>query len=1307
MNTAEPTDHRNGRIITFYSFKGGVGRTMALANVAWILASTGRRVLTVDWDLESPGLHRYFAPFLVDRNLRDSHGVIDAVRDFARSGTNPGQALGVRELHPDDVLSAAQIRRYASSLVRYDFPGGGSIDFVPPGRQDRAYSHAVSTFNWDDFYERFDGAAYLDALGEDMRRHYDVALLDSRTGLSDNAGICTVQLPDAVVTCFTMNNQSIDGAVAAANSIRHQRGDGVQIYPVPTRVEDGELSKLERSRNYARQRFEDFVRLLGHPDPDKYWGSVEIPYKVFYAYEETLATFGDRPELENSLLAAYQRLTSELVGEPIEFVAPPEPLRRGWLAEFEQRGTAESAPLLIAYAPRERIWAEWIASQLRQVGQRSILQDINSPAVLDKATRALVLLSRESVRVPQTRRFWQAATLRETPGPGRFLVPVRLEGFRVPAPFDDRETVDLFNITAGHAREALLGKLGLRDAALLVAPSSGGGPQPRFPDEPPRVWRAPARNSSFTGRDAVLELLRERLNASTAQTGPAVLQGFGGVGKTQIAMEYLHRFAADYDIVWWISADQPALVRTSLAELASELELPVVGSVAEQLQGVLEALRRGEPSGRWIIVFDNADDPNQIREFIPTGMGDVIITTPGQEWAREAWTIDVNVFERAESVELLSRRVDTLSPPDADAIADKLGDLPLAVEQAATWLATTAMTARSYLELLDEHLPRILNEPPPPGYPHPAANTWRLSQERLRESNPAAAYLLELFAFFAPEPIPTRLLNSPGMIDALVAFDPSLRDPLLHGSLIRDINRYGLARVDPAIPAIRIHRLVQSVVRSDLPEAIQTERRRQVQITLAAERRDDPERQENWQVYQTLRPHLEPAGSLDSDDPQVHALVIDMVRYLRARNDLLGSQELAQRAIDSWKPRLGDNHRSVLRIRSELATTLQALGRDSEGLTILEDIIPRLISTLGEKHPYTLVAQRGKAGHLRGLGRYRDAYRLDVDTLTEWRATHGEDHDQTLRAANNLAVSQRLVGNLQEALEIDEETLRRRDKVTGTTQPVTLGVATRYGRDLRDVGELERSLERLETTVNTAREVFGPDHRITLAAAKSLVVTWRRLGRLDEAHDLITTVNHGYERTMGQRHPDALACALEVACVRSARGDHDEARQLAEDVLSRYRELGGPDHPFTLAAANDLAIFQMRAGDFGAARPLIEDTAARFGTALGADHPYTLVCQMNLANAHFAAKEITEAFRLDQHCYQHLSARFKRDHPTVLAATTNLAIALRATGAQHEAATRLEEATQASIRILGLKHPNTIAVQEGTRINSDIEPAET
>jgi len=229
-----------GRIVTFYSFKGGTGRTMALANLAWLLASAGNRVLAVDWDLESPGLHRYFHPFLtIDKELRDTPGVIDLVREYAATTTRPGEHDEV-QLDQQEMERAADIQRFATSL-EYEFPGQGLIDLVPAGRQTPTYSEVVSTFDWDVLYRRLGGAPLLDALRSEMRRQYDYVLIDSRTGLSDTAGICTLQLPDVVVVCFTMSTQSIDGAVAVARSIRSQRREQVQVFPVPMRVEDGEL----------------------------------------------------------------------------------------------------------------------------------------------------------------------------------------------------------------------------------------------------------------------------------------------------------------------------------------------------------------------------------------------------------------------------------------------------------------------------------------------------------------------------------------------------------------------------------------------------------------------------------------------------------------------------------------------------------------------------------------------------------------------------------------------------------------------------------------------------------------------------------------------------------------------------------------------------------------------------------------------------------------------------------------------------------------------------------------------------------
>ncbi|MEU5048106.1 KGGVGR-motif variant AAA ATPase, partial [Streptomyces griseorubiginosus] len=229
--------HDSGTIVTFYSFKGGTGRTMALANVAWILASNGKRVLAMDWDLEAPGLHRYFAPFLGDPELRSTPGVIDLIRGFDLARPRPAGG---------DYSRQARVERYASAL-NWSFDSGGYVLFVSPGRRTPEYSETINTYDWKGFYEQRDGAAFLQALRDDMRHNYDYALIDSRTGWSDTSGITTVLMPDVLVNCFTLNTQSVDGSASVAADVR-RIAPHVKILPVPMRVEDAEQEKLAISR---------------------------------------------------------------------------------------------------------------------------------------------------------------------------------------------------------------------------------------------------------------------------------------------------------------------------------------------------------------------------------------------------------------------------------------------------------------------------------------------------------------------------------------------------------------------------------------------------------------------------------------------------------------------------------------------------------------------------------------------------------------------------------------------------------------------------------------------------------------------------------------------------------------------------------------------------------------------------------------------------------------------------------------------------------------------------------------------------
>jgi len=297
------------RIITFYSYKGGTGRSMALANIAWILASNEKHVLVIDWDLEAPGLHRYLHPYLRDKELTSTDGLIDFVIEYASRAVTKGGRAKSNWYEP-----YTNILRYATSL-NYPFKKG-TIDFVPAGRQGTDYATRVNSFNWQHFYERLDGGMFFEAAKESMA-DYDYVLIDSRTGVSDTSGICTVQMPDLLVVCFTLNIQSIEGAAAVAESADMQRRDlsgkqTLKIFPIPTRVELTETGKLNSAREVARERFNPMLNHLGDKRAE-YWNAIEVLYQPFYAYEEILSVFGDAPgKTTNSMLSSMETLAGYL-----------------------------------------------------------------------------------------------------------------------------------------------------------------------------------------------------------------------------------------------------------------------------------------------------------------------------------------------------------------------------------------------------------------------------------------------------------------------------------------------------------------------------------------------------------------------------------------------------------------------------------------------------------------------------------------------------------------------------------------------------------------------------------------------------------------------------------------------------------------------------------------------------------------------------------------------------------------------------------------------------------------------------------
>ena len=1285
------SDDHAGKVVTFYSYKGGTGRTMALANVAWILAANGKRVLVADWDLESPGLHRFFRPFIDPLAYDTAGGIVELVRRYE-------QATMVDAPRPEDWhREFASADRHAFTLSWRHFPSGGRLDFLPAGNQNQDYARSVYERDWDEFYTRYGGGQLFDALREDMKAKYDYALLDSRTGWSDVAGICTVHMPDILVDCFTFSEQGIDGAATVAAGVARQKGRRpIRILPVPMRVDLAEKKRADAGRLAARQRFTGLPSGMTPAEREAYWSTVEVPYQPFYAYEETLATFGDRPGSRTSMLAAYETLVGYLTDGEVQSLPPmEESLRESTAARFVRPTVLPETAIALRYAPDDRLWAEWISRVLRSVGVA-----VNpAPTGLDADSapmpdgRPLTIVSpanvdAEEARVPRDR------------GDARTPLVVYVADVRPLRGQTEADSAFLVGQTEEVAASRLLQLLG-HQMSTFDRERIGL----RFPGRATLLFNAPIRNVQFTGREDDLDDLRTRLQTSASPVvlsgaSPVALQGMGGIGKTQVAMEYAHRFRNAYDFVWWINSDPVTFVDTQLAELGRELGLTGGGTIADQARAALSALNRGTALPRWLMIFDNAEDIDAVTRFLPTGPGGhVVITSRDAQWSDRAETIQVDVFDRRESIAHLRRRVPTMRPDEAARLGEALGDLPIAVAAAGAWLADTGTPVSEYLTHLEQFVPDNL-EP-----------VWDLSLRRLAERSPAAYRLLQLCSVLAPE-VALDLVYGDRMASLLEPLDPLVSETMYRGRLVQDINRLALLKLDVGTGTIRVHRIIQSVVRQRMTDEERDEARRQAHLVLAAARPsgevDDPA---NWPRFQKIWPHLEVSRAWESHEEAVRRLVIDRLRYLWTSGGLADGQRAGEESVRRWSL-LSDStddpaerlvlDRQSLQLRYNLANILCDRADFEQALRIDEEVVAAQRDLLGEHHPHTLITAGSLGRDLRALGRYADARKLDEQTVAAWVEYFGDDYPRTLNAQNNLATSLRMAGEIRAARDRSRQVYDRAMLIVGRTHTLTLTAGINFGRDLREAGEYDESITLLRDILARHRAVLGDSAPRTYGAMTNLAVSERSAGRSGEAAERLEIAYENLNQLLGPEAPETLFCRMSRAVNLLAIGEPRSAGNELVEVERHYRARFGEHHPYTVACVSNRAAVVRAMGDAAGARDLAAQSATEFDRTVGSDHPYTLAARMNQAIFMVEAGAVREGYELLEPLAERTSRVLGEDHPDAARCVANLVLMRRSLyGAAPE---EHQEALRRLTAALGPTHPAVEALRERRYLHRTLDP---
>jgi tetratricopeptide (TPR) repeat protein len=838
-------------------------------------------------------------------------------------------------------------------------------------------------------------------------------------------------------------------------------------------------------------------------------------------------------------------------------------------------------------------------------------------------------------------------------------------------------------------------------------PSRASAPPLRKVGSVPLIWgNVPPRNPNFTGREDLIDQLSQRLTAgSTTAVLPAALHGMGGIGKTQMAVEYVHRHLDDYDLVWWIQATHVAQIRAGLTELAGQLGLPGGAEANTAVPAVREALRLGNPFSRWLLVFDAAESPEQVRPFFPTnGPGEILITSRNPDWASVASPIEINVFKRAESIELLRRRGPEFDDADADLLAERLGDLPLAIEQAAAWRAETGMPVDEYLRLFDEKVAEILDTSAPADYEVSVAAAWNVSFDELSNRNPAAHQLLQVCAFYAPEPISRDLFSGVRGVSVSPELDRALRDPIQLGRAIRDISRYGLAKIDYRHNSLLLHRLVQLVLRNRMPATVRATMQHGAHLLLANLDPGQPASSQQWPRYQAILPHVYAADAVECDDAWVRQLVINLMFFLYHFGDHEEALRLAQQAFESWKSQLGETDAQTLVAAERYGFYLWELGRYAEASMLNDRTLELRRQASGENAEETLFAQIAVVADLKAKGDFAATKKLTGEVLQRARGLFGLDDPTTLTAAHTHAISLRFTGEYLQALALDEETHRRRVEVLGYDHANTLSTYSAMLLDRRESGDYAGARAGYEKHAEYLRQLFGDDKAATLRVYSYLAVSRRKDGDHAGALELSTRMLERFRTRYGDGYPAVMGAALSHSIDVRQNNDLESARSLGEQAFDRYRRLLGEHHPHTLAAALDLAATLRMIGDSAGARQLDERVFEQFRAVLGPDHPYAIVSTINLATDLSAAGETEAAHELGVEALERADRAFGPEHATTLAANLNLALDLRTLGRKQEAETKYADVLTGYRQVLGEAHPATIDAAKGIRANCDVDP---
>jgi tetratricopeptide (TPR) repeat protein len=612
-----------------------------------------------------------------------------------------------------------------------------------------------------------------------------------------------------------------------------------------------------------------------------------------------------------------------------------------------------------------------------------------------------------------------------------------------------------------------------------------------------------------------------------------------------------------------VRADEPASITMDYVSLAAALGLPKMDSPDQAVNAVKGWLGQNR---KWLLIFDNALDPDALNRFLPQGGdGHVLITSRNPNWGGVAKVLPVEVFEPTEAVDFIFRRTNQDDQASAEALATETGRLPLALEQAGAYIKESGIKLSDYLARFRKNRAEILKRGKPTNYLDTVATTWDLSFQAVKAKSQAGADLLVLCSFLAPDDIPRSMIAA-GAEHFPEPLSFAAADELELDSVMTELRRYSL--ITGVGDNFSMHQLVQVVTRDRLAEE---EKRKWSEIALEIVNdsfRFEPDYVQTWEETKRLLPHAI-AVTIYGDE---------------STNFFL----------------------SLARLSSSMGLYMQKMA-DLEQAKFMSLRVLRIAEKkYGSNNPMIALAANNLGGILKDLGEFEASEENYRRALKIAEDTYGPDHPSVAAISNNLGRLLHDLGDYNGAKEQIERALKTNERAFGPKSPIIATQLSNLGGVLQELGDLEGAQKNFESALEIDEKIFGPNDPKIAIRLSNLGRVLRELGKFENAKRNFERALEIDEKIFGSDHPEVGKDLNNIGMVLRDFGDLEEAEDLIKKALEIHEKAFGRDHLNVAFDLNNLGDVLQDLGKMTCARNCFQRSFEIMNKFLGMNHPHTL-----------------------------------------------------------------------------------------------------